>query len=722
MYHRAPTVEEYVSRRSRLRRNRRTPASKIFLRIAGIFLGALLLLTAAGATTAIAAVNVWLKGLPDYTSPGAFDVAQPTKIYSADGKLLAKLYLQNREVVPMSEIATSLSDGVVAVEDERFFQHGGVDPIGILRAAFSNVSGNHQGASTITQQYIRNTILRDEATQITLERKVREAYLAEQVEKTLTKETILENYLNTVYFGEGAYGAEAAAQTFFAKSAKALTLPQGALIAGLVQSPSRLDPYSNPNGALARRKEVLGRMLYNHYITKSDYDSAVATPLALKRQTMPHDGIYSAPYYVAYVKRLLQKQFTPGVVFNGGLSVYTTLDTRMQATAEKTALSNYKRAKDPSVALVSIDPRNGYIKAMVGGKDYAKSKFNLATQGRRQPGSSFKTFVLVTALEQGMPPTFKVDSQAPVSIPSKPKPWVVNNDEGHGNGMMSVDEAMWASVNAVYARVAWAIGIKNVAHTARVMGITTHIPNYPSIALGSVNCTPLEMASAYGTLANNGVHYDPIVITKVYDRHRQVIFAAHPQGKQVIKPSIAYATTQVLEGVIQQGTASRADIGRPSAGKTGTSQSNRDAWFVGYTPQLVTSVWVGYTTERTIMVDGSKGFGGTLAAPIWAAFMSKSLSGQPERDFASAPEPNYNPDKFDIPVSDETQNAQTARRSASVIKVYVYSDLPDGSVIDKSTDSNGVTTITISKGPKSSGGSSKKSKKSGHSGNTTSTP
>ncbi len=714
-----------MSRRSRRRRNRRTPASKIFLRITAVFLGTLLLLTAAGATTAMAAVNVWLKGLPDYQSPGAFDVAQPTKIYSADGKLLAKFYLQNREVVPMSQIATSLSNGVVAVEDERFFEHGGVDPIGILRAAFSNVSGGHGGASTITQQYIRNTILRDEATQITLERKVREAYLAEQVEKSLSKETILENYLNTVYFGEGAYGAEAAAQTFFAKSAKDLTLPEGALIAGLVQSPSRLDPYSNPNGALTRRKEVLTRMLVNHYITRVQYDAALATPLALKRQSLPHDGIYSAPYYVAYVKKLLQKQFTPGVVFNGGLTVYTTLDTRLQADAEKAALSKFKKAKDPSVALVSIDPRNGYVKAMVGGKDYAKSKFNLATQGRRQPGSSFKTFVLVTALGQGMPPDFKVDSQAPVTIPSKPKPWVVNNDEGHGSGMMSLAEATWSSVNAVYARVAWAIGIKDVAHTAKIMGVQTHIPSYPSIALGSVNCTPLEMASAYGTLATGGVHCDPIVITKVYDSHKQVIFAAHPQGKQVIKANVAHAATEVLKGVIQQGTATRADIGRPEAGKTGTSQNNRDAWFVGYTPQLVTSVWVGYTTEKTLIIDGSKGFGGTLAAPIWAAFMRKALAGQPKRDFPSASDPDYNPDKFDIPVSDETKNAESARRST--IKVYVYSDLPDGSIIDKSTDSHGVTTITISKGPKPS--SSKKSKKSGGSsgsgggsGNSTSTP
>jgi 1A family penicillin-binding protein len=651
-----------VSRRSRLRRQHgHTPASKIFLRVAVVTLGVTIVLALAGAATAAAAVSYWLKDLPDYKSPTAFQVAQPTKIYSADGKLLAKLYLQNREVVPLSQMASSVTSGVVAVEDERFFQHGGVDPWGILRAAFATSSGDRQGASTITQQYIRATILLDERTKMTLARKVREAYLAIQIEKQLSKSQILENYLNTVYFGEGAYGVEAAAQTYFAKSAKDLTLPEGALIAGIAQSPSRLDPYVNPRGAIARRKAVLDRMLVNGYITQADHDSAVAAPLALKRSNEPLNGIYAASYYVAYVKKLLQQQFSAGTVFNGGLTVYTTLDTRMQDDAEAAALKDYSGKKDPAIALVSIDPRTGYIKAMVGGRNYAQSKFNMATQGHRQPGSSFKTFVLVTAISQGMDPTYEVDSNAPVKIPAKPNAWVVNNDEGHGSGMMSLEEATWNSVNAVYARVAYyGVGIKNVAHTAKIMGIQTPIPNYPSIALGSVNCTPLEMASAYGTLATNGVHYSSIAITKVLDRNGQTIFQADPHGSQVIKASVAHATTDVLRGVISQGTATRANIDRPAAGKTGTSQNNRDAWFVGYTPQLVTAVWIGYPTERTIEINGQKGFGGTLAAPVWAAFMKKALAGLPARDFADAPDPNYDDSKFDIPVSDETKNATYA--------------------------------------------------------------
>lgn len=719
-----------MSRRSRERRARRTHPSKTFLRIVGVVLGVVLLLGVVGAATAVAAVNSWLQGLPDYTNPKAFELAQPTKIYSADGKLLAKLYLQNREVVPMSQMASDLVHGVIAVEDERYYQHGGVDPIGIVRAVFSTASGDRQGASTITQQYIRATILLDERTQMTLARKVREAYLAEEIQKTLSKDTILENYLNTVYFGEGAYGVEAASRTFFSRSAKDLALPQAALIAGLLQSPSRLDPYVNPTGAIARRKEVLGRMLYNKYITQADYAQAVDAPLALKRENQPLNGVYAAPYFVSHVKKLLQQQFSQGVVFNGGLTVYTTLDTRLQDFADAAATKRFKKTKDPMVALVSIDPRNGYVKAMVGGRDYAKNKFNFATQGYRQPGSSFKTFVLVTALQQGMPPSYQVDSNAPVTIPSKPK-WTVNNDEGSGHGMMSLDSATWSSVNAVYARVAWALGIKKVAHTAKVMGIKTSLPNYPSIALGSVNCTPYEMASAYGTLATGGVHYDPVVITRVDDSSGNMIFKAQPHGTQAIKPSVAYAATKVLEGVINQGTGSAANINRPAAGKTGTSQSNRDLWFVGYTPQLVTSVWVGYPMERTVEIDGSKGFGGTVAAPIWAAFMSKALSGQSARNFASAPDPNYDASKFDIPVSDATKYAMSHR---STVTVYVYSSEPKGSVISKSTDkSTGTTTVTISKGPESSGGKKSGGKKSGGkgsgsagsgggSGNTTSTP
>jgi 1A family penicillin-binding protein len=596
---------------------------------------------------------MWLRGLPDYQSPEAFQVSQATKIYSADGKLLAKLCMQNREIVPLSEMATGVVDGLVAIEDERFYEHGGYDPLGILRAAFTNANGgDRQGASTITQQYVRNTVLFKERNQMTIQRKVREAYLAEQIEKKFSKRQILENYLNTVYFGEGAYGVESAAHIYFAKPARELTFAEGALIAGLVQAPSALDPYRNPAGAVRRRKDVLDRMLYNNYITQAEYREAITAPLALKREALPELGIYYAPYYVSYVKTMLEQKYGTNTVFNGGLTVYTTLDTRMQRAAEKAAHRDYNSKRDPLVSLVAIDPRDGFVKAMVGGNNYHKRRFNLATQGYRQPGSSFKTFVLVSALKKGMPPDYRIDSNAPVTIPSK-VPWEVHNDEGNGNGPIPLTDATWHSVNAAYARIAfYGVGIKSVIRTAHAMGVQTHLPNFPSITLGSVGCTPMEMASAYGTLAAQGVHYDPVVITKVVNRDGATVFEAQPKGKVVVSRNVAYAATHILEGVLTKGTGRGNEIGRPAAGKTGTSSGHRDCWFIGYTPQLVTSVWVGYSREKTVYaLDGSKGFGGSVAAPIWARFMKKALKGKPKMKFEKAPAPPYNPGKFDIPGS-----------------------------------------------------------------------
>jgi len=707
------------SRRSRLRRTNRTSASSIALRVVAVLLSSILLLSVLGVASAFALVQSWLKDLPDYKSKTAFEVAEPTKIYSADGKLLARLYLENREVVPISQISTSLTDGIVSIEDERFYDHVGVDPIGLARAMVKTASGTRQGASTITQQYVRNTILLGERTQMTPTRKVREAYLAMELEKRHDKTRILEMYLNTVYFGEGAYGAEAAAQTYFAKSAKDLTLSQGALLAGLVQSPSRLDPYDNPEGGLARRSEVLGRMLYNGKIDRAQYEQAKIDPLVLMRTKEPKDGVYASPYFVAHVKKALQQQFTPAVVFKGGLTVYTTLDTKLQGYAEAAAKESFKKPSDPEVALVSIDPRSGYVKALVGGRDYNKRKFNLATQGYRQPGSAFKTFVLATAIEQGMPPWFQVDSSSPAEIPAKPTTWIVDNSEGEGVGMMSLESATHSSVNTVFARVANEVGIKNVAKTARRMGIETKLPNYPSIALGATNVTPIEMASAYGTLATGGTHYPTTVITKVVDRDGQTIFESKPKGTQILKPQVARATTDILKGVISQGTGSRADIGRPAAGKTGTSQLNRDLWFVGYTPQLVTAVWVGYPTERTVEIDGSRGFGGTVAAPIWAAFMNRALLGKAKSDFPKAGEPKYTADKFDIPVTPGARassanvvgkslgTAQDALGGDTTVS-YVWSSKPKGTVLSQSKRS-GRTVLVVSKGPKpktSTGGSS----------------
>ncbi|HET6351227.1 MAG TPA: PBP1A family penicillin-binding protein [Coriobacteriia bacterium] len=638
------------ARSRRIQRRRRTNRKNVLLRVLAIILIAVLVVALSGVAVAAAAVNTWLDNLPDPNAPGAFDVAQATRIYSSDGKLLARIYLENRTVIPIAQMSPDLPHAVVAVEDERFYKHNGVDMVGLARAVVMNLTEGFgaEGASTITQQYIRNTILLDEALDVSIKRKVREAYLAIELEKRYDKQQILEMYLNAIYFGEGAHGAEAASRTYFSKHANELTLAESALLAGLPQQPGRLDPYEYPDAAIKRRNVVLSRMLEQKYITQAQYDEAVATPLQLKRSKDPEDGIYQAPFYVAHVKKLLQQRFSKEVVFGGGLKVYTALDTRLQGYAEE-AMHAALPAKGPEGALVSINPKNGHVVALVGGKNYRKNKFNLATQGHRQAGSAFKTFTLVTALDLGVSPSTMVDSSSPARIPTKPRPWIVSNSEGRGSGSMSFRSATAASVNTVFARVAWAIGAKKIVKMANKMGIETPLKAYPSLTLGAQNVTPLEMTSAYATLANNGKHYDPVFITKVVDKNGQVILDVKPEGKQVVKRTVAYAATQVLKGVISGGTATRARIGRPAAGKTGTSQDHRDVWFVGYTPQLATGIWVGHRTEKTIYLHGGRAFGGTVCAPIWRQYMTRALKGKKVVDFKSAPSPKWHPSRFKIP-------------------------------------------------------------------------
>lgn len=711
------------SRRKRMKRtNKRFGSAATILSITVVLF---VVFALGGAGGAYGLVNSWLQDLPDYEDPRAFEVAQATRIYSADGVLLARLFLENRTVVPKSQISTYLADATVAVEDERFYEHPGVDPQGIVRAFVNSfVKGRGlEGASTLTQQYIRNTILVDERTDITFRRKVREAYLALELEKRKSKEQILELYLNAVYYGEGAYGAQAAANVYFSKDAADLTLAEAALLAGLPQRPGRLSPYDNPDAALERRAHVLDRMLVNDYITRDEYESAMAEPLTLKRAEEPLHGIYAAHYFVSHVRRLLQDDFDQSLVFGGGLTVYTTLDTRLQGYAENAVFSALGQPGDPDASLVSVDPRNGHIKAMVGGRDYATNKFNLATQGSRQPGSAFKTFVLVAAMEDGMPPHRQMDSSSPAVIRTTP-PWEVSNSEGRGRGLITIDQATAISVNTVFARLIWDLnerdgktGAEKVADVSQRMGITTNIPALPSIALGSQNVTPLEMAAAYGTLANNGLAFPPIAITKVEASDGEVVYEAKPKSTKAIEPEIAYAATTVLEGVISRGTASRARIGRPAAGKTGTSQNNRDAWFAGYTPQLSTAVWVGYYETELPMnnVRGRRGFGGTLAAPIWADFMRAAHEGLAVMNFESQPRPKYiwKPEwdsRISVPSLEGMSRAQIAEAMEEAGLRAVFSEafnttVPVGQIISQRPEGgarvrdNTVVNIVISRGP-----------------------
>jgi 1A family penicillin-binding protein len=630
---------------SRVRRERDKKAKRIGLRvlaIVGVLLGVLLV---AGAAAAYLFVGNSLKGLPNVNDPNAFSLAQPTKIYSADGKLLASFYLENRDVIPLSQMSPYVQHAIVAVEDERFYQHNGVDFAGIVRAIWIDLSTGtaSQGASTITQEYIRNTILSKERYQITITRKIREAYLAWEFEKAHTKAEILEDYLNTVYFGDGAYGVEAASLAYFDKNASDLTIGQAALLAGLPQSPVNLNPYTNLAGARARQHAVLGRMVANGYISEAQATAAEEETITLKSAADPNQGIYDCGYFVSYVRKALLQQYSNSLVYTGGLQVYTTIDTRLERAAEKAVKKILPGKKDPDSALISINPRTGAIVAMYGGRNYNTNPFNMATQGRRQAGSSFKTFTLVTALELGIPPNRPMDASSPAVIPSHP-PWIVHNDEGSGKGYITIRQAIAASVNCVFARLIWEIGASKVVATAHMMGITSPLPAIPSLTLGSAPVSPLEMASAYGTLANNGVHVTPMSITKIVDSSGATIFQASPSGTRVLTPQIAWATTNLLEGVVTGGTGTAARLsGREVAGKTGTTSNYQDAWFVGYTPQLVTAVWMGYSKGSIPMrhVHGRAAFGGTFCAPIWHLFMAAALKGVPAAQFRREPSPHY---------------------------------------------------------------------------------
>jgi 1A family penicillin-binding protein len=628
----------------RVRERRRHHIGMIVARVLFVIIAATSIVLLASVALGFAYVQTALKDIPD---ANAQRVAEATRIYSSDNQLIARLYLENREVVPLNKMSPHLLHAVIAVEDERFYQHQGFDAIGIARALLKDIVAGRleEGASTLTQQYVRNTLLKREARQTTATRKIREIYLAQELEKKYTKDQILAMYLNTVYFGDGAYGVEAAAKDTFGLSADKLSLAQAALLAGLPQSPKYLNPWEKDNWkrCLDRQHWVLAKMYEQRYITQKEYVAALKENIKLNKVQTTTEGVYDrAPYFVAYVKKILQDKYSPAVVFRGGLKVYTTLDTGIQTNAESAVNGVLGQAGDPSAALVGIDPRNGYIRAMVGGRDYTSSQFNLATQGRRQPGSSFKTFVLVTALEKGIPPYRAIDSGSPAVIHWKPDDWVASNSEGAGRGMISIESATKDSVNTVFARLIEEVGPHEVAMTAKRMGITTTIPDYPSIALGSKNVSPLEMASAYGTLAADGKHYEARAILKIVGPDGNAIYDEPPKAEQAISPQVSYATTKILGTVITGGTGRSANIDRPAAGKTGTSQGYRDAWFVGYVPQLVASVWVGYTPERAMDdVHGIRVFGGTFPAEIWNRFMTASLNGVSPDGFARQSDPDY---------------------------------------------------------------------------------
>ncbi len=585
--------------------------------------------------------------LPSFALTENISPEQTTRIYddSQDPVLLAELHgIENRELLTHDQIPQVVRDAVVALEDERFYQHGGIDFVAILRAAWANLTHGEivQGGSTITQQLIKNAFISDQQT---LNRKLREAALAYQLEKQWSKDKILDEYLNIIYFGEGAYGIEAAAQTYYGVHASDLTLDQAALLAGLPQASSADSPRRSPEAALARRDVALNKMYQQGYITSQQLQSALSAPLKLA-PAGSQDQV-RVPYWVEMVREQLVARFGASTVLGGGLRVYTSVDVDLQEAAEESIAGVLDQPGDPSAALVCIDVRSGRMVAMVGGSDFSKLEFNLATQGKRQPGSAFKPFVLLTALKQGFSPDTTYES-GPLTVDLPSGPWDVSSTD---QGPITLAQATAQSSNGVYARLIMDIGADAVAQTAYDMGITTSLGDSPgpAIALGGLTTglSPLEMATAYATLASGGERLEakdvfdpsevgyPITIDRVTDAQGSILEKNALVRTRVIDPDLVSMATSCLQQVITTGTGTAADIGRPAAGKTGTTQNYCDAWFVGYTPQLVTAVWVGYPAESRPMTDvhGIKVTGGSFPAQIWAAFMKQALAGTPSTDF-----------------------------------------------------------------------------------------
>ena len=566
----------------------------------------------------------------------AVQIGENSFVYAADGSLLGAIPAErNRTPVQLWRVSPWMAKATVAIEDHRFYEHGGVDYQGIARAAWKDLRAGHvvQGGSTITQQLVRNLYISKERT---FKRKLKEACLAIRLSRARSKDWILGQYMNQVYYGNHAYGIEAAAQTYFSRHARNLTLAESALLAGLPQAPSIYDPLHRPAAAIARRNEVLAAMLKYGDITQQQYAQVIGTTNLRLRPGKLYTRIRE-PYFFSYVRDQLISEYGANTVRSGGLRVFTTINPSLQIAARKAIKDTLYLRNDPAAAIVSISPANGAIRAMTAvtpGK-YG-NEFNLASQARRQPGSTFKTFVLAAAINEGMNPDTTYYVSAPFHYQPDPytPAWNVQTYDHTYSGSISVHSATLASDNTVYAQLTLDVTPEKVAQMAHLLGIRSYLDPVPAMGLGADAISPLEEASAYATLAAGGVYSKPMAITKVVLANGKVDTDAgwgHPDRKRVISDGVAYEVTKILEDNVLQGTGVGAYFGRPAAGKTGTTENHADAWFSGYTPQLETTVWVGYPQAEIPMenVHGSSVQGGTFPATIWRLFMEQALAKAP---------------------------------------------------------------------------------------------
>ncbi len=613
-----------------------------------------------------------IEELPSISDLENYTPSIVTKIFDRNGRVISELFVERRVLVPLKEIPVDLQNAFISIEDNHFYEHWGISTKGILRAFIKNMLNGRavQGGSTITQQLSKTIFLTSERT---ISRKIKEFLLTIQLEREYTKEEILQLYINQIYFGAGGYGAESASKIYFGKSVRDLTLAEAALIAGLPKAPNYYSPLKNPERAKKRRAIVLSRMRELGYITKEQEAQANEVPVPTEKHIEEQN---SGHYFIEYLRILLEPKYGVNILHKGGLKIYTTLDIKMQEIAEKTlseALEKFDKdrlaffekekiePKKVQGAIMAIDPATGAIRVMVGGRDFNETKFNRAVQAKRQAGSAFKTFVYTAAIDtKKMTPATVLEDKQMVyvfdgtkwnlvsrnlsyveklaekmnieDVIDPMKVWYPVNYGGRYRDTVLLREALARSINTCAIEVVDKVGPNVVIDYARKMGIQSPLTNTLSLALGSSDVTLQEMVSAFGTLASGGVKTEPYFITKVIDKDGRVLESNLPMEKEVLSPQTSFIMTNLLKGAIEKGSGYAArQLGRPCAGKTGTSNDSVDAWFVGYTTQMVAGVWVGYDDRTTL---GQKVTGGSLACPIWTKFMKESLEGYPVVDFS----------------------------------------------------------------------------------------
>ncbi len=628
----APTKKSAVPRppRSRLRRWLRGT-----LIVTGLF--ALLAVAAVG-VAALWAFTILPRSLPSVTALETLQPIQGTKVYDDNDEPLTELHVERRIFVPLTQIPQSLRDAVIATEDHRFYSHWGIDPIGIARAVVQNYRRGRivEGGSTITQQLTKVLFLTPDKS---LERKLKEAVLALELERRYSKDRILEMYLNQVYFGHGAYGVEAAARTYFGKSVSELNVREAALLAGLPRAPSSYSPFDHAEVAKRRREVVLRRLVEYGSLKDDEAKRLMKSDLGL---IPPERRRTTGQYFLDYVQQTLEAKYGADLVFKGGLNVYTTLNPVMQLAAEQSLREGLKAlegraakarpGEHPEGAVVTVEPQTGYVKAMVGGYDFFRSEFNRAVQAKRQPGSAFKPFIYIAALEAGLTPATRIDD-SPVSyaVGSDGQAWKPENYDRKFRGSTTLQQAIEESINVVTVKVQERIGLNRTIQVARRLGVTSPLDINLSLALGTSDLSLIELTSAYSALANQGVWMPTVTIRYVTDTQGKLLEEHVPEGREALSPEHAYVITHMLRGVVERGTGRAAKaLGRPIAAKTGTTNDYSNAWFIGFTPRLATGVWVGYDRPRSLGRDET---GSRVAVPIWIAYMGKVLGDSPKDDF-----------------------------------------------------------------------------------------